>query len=152
MPKSVVKEMMPASAATVFAVLHDYGRRLEWDTLLQQAYLEPEFTEAGLGAVSVCKGRMMLGGIALRTVYVSFQPGRVAAVKMLNEPPFFRTFAASIRHFEKGENLSELAYEYNFTAKPRFLARLLHPAMNAFLAWETRKRLASLRRYLEKGC
>lgn len=152
MPKATVKETMPASATRVFAVLHDYDRRLEWDTLLQEAYLEPDFAEAGLGAISVCKGKTMLGGIALRTVYVSFKPGRVAAVKMLNRPPFFRTFAASIRHFDEGENLSELVYEYNFTAKPRFLGWLLHPVMNVFLDWETRKRLRSLKRYLEQSC
>lgn len=31
---------MPAPAEDVFDLLHDYGRRLEWDTLLRAARLE----------------------------------------------------------------------------------------------------------------
>jgi hypothetical protein len=147
MPKGRVIEIIPASARDVFALLHDYERRLEWDTLLQKAYLEPEFSQACAGAISVCQGRALLGGIALRTEYVSFQPAKVAAVKMLNRPPFFESFAASIRHRDIAENLSEIEYQYNFTAKPGWLRWLLHPLMNAVLKWETRKRLMSLKRY-----
>ena len=40
--------------------------------------------------------RGSLGRIALETVYVSFDRPRVAAVKMVNTPPFFATWAASI--------------------------------------------------------
>ena len=45
MPTVEIKEIIPASAELVFALVHDYRRRLEWDTLLREAYLEPEFTE-----------------------------------------------------------------------------------------------------------
>jgi len=74
-PTAEIKELIPASAEAVFALVHDYRRRLEWDTLLQEAYLEPEFAEAGLGAKSVCRGKRILGGFALRTEYVSFEKG-----------------------------------------------------------------------------
>ncbi len=147
MPRSISKESIPASSEEVFALVHDYEKRLEWDTLLRKAYLEPEFARAGVGAVSVCQGRWLLGGLALRTVYLTFQPGRVAAVKMLNRPPFFRSFAASIRHFAVDENSSEIVYEYHFTARPKRLQWLLHPIMNLIFGWETRKRLRALKRY-----
>lgn len=147
MPTAEIKEIIPASAEKVFALIHDYKRRLEWDTLLQEAYLEPEFIEAGRGAISVCRGKPMLGGFALRTEYVSFEKGRVAAVKMLNQPPFFDTFAASIRHIEINETRSEIIYKVNFTAKPRLLRPILHPLMRFIFIWETRKRLKALKKF-----
>lgn len=149
MPTAEIKEIIPAPAVEVFDLLHDYERRLEWDTLLRKAYLEDKFPRAGSGAISVCQGRAILGGFALRTEYVSFQRGKVAAVKMLNRPPFFDTFAASIRHSDIGENRSEIVYKVNFTARPKFLRWLLHPIMKAVFAWETKKRLASLKRFFE---
>ena len=147
MPKSEIKETIPASAVEVFDLLHDYKRRLEWDTLLQEAYLEPEFEKAEKGAISVCRGKSILGGFALRTKYVSFERGKVSAVKMLNTPPFFDKFAASIRHIDINENTSEIIYKVNFTAKPNFLRPILHPIMGKVFAWETGKRLRALKEY-----
>ena len=149
MPTAEIKEVIPASAEAVFALVHDYERRLEWDTLLSEACLEPEFSEAERGAISFCRGKLRLGGFALRTEYVSFEKGTLAAVKMLNHPPFFDTFAASIRHFEIDENNSEIIYKVNFTAKPRWLRPFLYPIMRAVLVWETRKRLKALKVFFQ---
>lgn len=147
MPTAELREMIPASAGAVFELLHDYERRLEWDTLLREAYLEPEFTVAGKGAVSVCRGKRILGGFALRTEYVSFEKGRVAAVKLLNQPPFFETFAASIRHIPINSDSSEIIYKVNFTAKPGWLRFVLHPLMRFIFVWETGKRLKALKEF-----
>lgn len=149
MPTAEIRETIPASAEKVFALLHDYERRLDWDTLLQEAYLEPEFSEAMRGAISVCRGKNVLGGFALRTEYVSFEKNKVAAVKLLNQPPFFETFAASIRHFEIDANNSEIIYKVNFTAKPKWLRWFLNPLIRTIFAWETRKRLRALKKYFE---
>lgn len=146
-----IKEVIPASAETVFDLIHDYERRLEWDTLLQEAYLEPKFTEAGLGAISVCRGRAILGGFALRTRYVSFQRGKVAAVEMLNRPPFFDSFAASIRHSVIDDHHSEVIYKVNFSAKPRFMQGVLHPLIHRIFVWETRTRLRALRDFFQSA-
>jgi hypothetical protein len=151
MPKGTVKEIISASAEDVFDLLHNYEKRLEWDTLLQKAYLEPKFETAKLGAISVCQGRAILGGFALRTKYVSFQRGKVAAVKMLNRPPFFESFAASINHQNLTDNKSEVVYTFNFTAKPKFLCFILHPIMSKIFAWETRKRLQALKDFFDKS-
>jgi hypothetical protein len=145
-----ISGILPASCETVFDLFHDYDRRLEWDTLLQAAYLENAAT-AGKGVTSVCVGRRALGGIAIRTVYVSFQRPKLAAVKMINAPAFFGTWAASIHHEEISPSESRMTYTYNFQAKPRFLAPILEPIMKAVFAWETRKRLRALRSYLEKA-
>lgn len=151
MPKGTVKEIIPVTAEEVFDLIHDYERRLEWDTLLQKAYLEPEFSESKLGSISVCQGRPILGGFAIRTEYISFQRGKVAAVKMLNQPPFFDTFAASIKHQNLSDGKSEVVYTFNFTAKPKWLRFILHPIMSRIFAWETRKRLQALKEFFEKS-
>ncbi len=147
MPTAEIREIIPASAEAVFELLHNYNRRLEWDTLLREAYLEPEFERSEKGAISVCRGKNILGGFAVRTVYVSFEPGKVAAVKMLNQPPFFDTFAASIRHRKIDDAHSEVIYKVNFTAKPRFLRPILNPIMRFVFIWETRKRLSALKNF-----
>ena len=149
MSTAEIREIIPAPAEAVFELLHDYRRRLEWDTLLQEAYLESEFSEAQRGAISVCRGKAILGGFALRTQYVSFERGKVAAVKMLNQPPFFDSFAASIRHLAIDANHSEVIYKVNFTARPRWLRPVLQPLMRIIFVWETRKRLKALKNFFQ---
>lgn len=150
MPRGTISAEIPASADEVFTLLHDYDRRLEWDTLLQEAYLTEGHTEAKLGATTVCRGRSWMGSIAMKTIYVSFRPPEVAAVKLINRVPFFEKFAASIRHRVISENSSSLEYTYNFQARPRWLRFVLHPIMSRFLKWETAKRLDALRRVFER--
>ena len=151
MPLDTVREVIRAPSAEVFRLLHNYDRRFEWDTLLQAAYLTDGYREAQVGAVSVCKGRTHLGGLELKTKYVSFRPPEVAAVKMVNRPPFFETFAATIRHHDLSHSSSSVEYKYNFTARPRCLRFILHSLMNAMLAFETKNRLRALRHFFERN-
>src|SRR5690349_17551373 len=127
MPRGTISELIPATSVEVFDLVHDYGRRLEWDTLLRAAYLDDGHTQAGMGATSICVGRLGVGGFALKTEYISFQRPRVAAVKMLNRPPFFGTWAASIRHVDTGPRQSRIVYTFSFTSRPRLLSWLLDP-------------------------
>ena len=145
-----ISESLPAPSAVVFDLLHDYQRRLEWDTLLRAAYLEGGHAVAGEGVTSVCVGRRSLGGIALRTVYVTFRRPMLAAVKMVNAPPFFGAWAASIRHEDLSASESRITYRFHFTAQPRLLRFILEPVMRAVFVWETRKRIGSLRAYLAR--
>jgi len=145
-----VTATIPASAGDVFALVHDYERRLEWDTLLRAAYLDDGHEVAAKGATSVCVGRRRLGGLALRTRYVSFDPPKVAAVEMINSPPFFGTWAASIRHVEVGPAESRITYTFHFRARPRWLAWLFEPIMLVVFRWETRKRLRALAAHFRK--
>ena len=61
-----VSEIIPVASHVAFDLIHDYTRRLEWDTLLQAAYLDGGDIAAGNERPSVCVGRRSLGGIALR--------------------------------------------------------------------------------------
>ncbi|OYV04124.1 MAG: hypothetical protein CFE26_18580, partial [Verrucomicrobiales bacterium VVV1] len=139
MPVATISVEMPVSSAEVFALLHDYDRRLEWDTLLSSAQLTRGSIRAGKDACSLCVGARRRGGIGIETRYVSFDEGRLAAVTMINAPPLFSKFAASIRH-EDREVGSIATYKLHFEAKPRWLRWLLEPVMTVVLRIETRKR------------
>jgi hypothetical protein len=147
MPRGYVSQQFDVSSAVVFAVLHDYPRRLQWDTLLSEAYLV-DAAQAALGAVAVCRAQRKLGGIALRTRYISFRPGRVAAVAMEAPTSFFLNFAAAIRHRDLASGGSVAEYRYHFLARPRWLRWLLHPFMHTLLCRETQRRLTALADYL----
>jgi len=149
MPSAAISQAMPCSAEEVFALLHNYSRRLEWDTLLKEARLTRGHTIAEKGATSLCVGKPFFGVIGIETRYLTFTPGVVAAVEMINSPPFFAHFAASIRH-QNTEQGSLLTYRFQFTARPRWLRWFLHPLMRIALAYETKKRLEALSGFLGK--
>lgn len=146
-----VSEIIPAPCSAVFDLLHDYTRRLKWDTLLRAAYLADGHTVAGKGVTSVCVGRRSLGGIALKTVYVTFDRPTLAAVKMLNSPAFFQSWAASIHHEDISDRESRITYKFHFTTKPRLLQFILDPIIERVFLWETKKRLQALRAFFARS-
>lgn len=54
-----------------------------------------------------------------------------------------------MRHQPLGAGHSRLTYIYSFRARPRWLAPVLEPVMNALLRREVRQRLRALRSYLK---
>jgi hypothetical protein len=86
----------------------------------------------------MCVGRKSLGGIPLKTVYVTFDRPMVAAVKMVNAPAFFRSWEASIRHEDISDQESRGAYQFHFVTKPRILRFILDPLMERVFLGETR--------------
>ena len=148
MPSATISEVMPCSSEKVFELLHDYSRRLEWDTLLREARLTRGHLVSAKGATSLCVGKPFFGLIGIETQYVTFTPGSIAAVEMINKPPFFDHFAASIRHQDRAEGGSVATYKFQFLARPVWIRWLLHPIMLFTLRHETTKRLKALAEFL----
>ena len=138
-----------APAQTVFDLVHDYRRRLDWDSMLCEARLLDGATVAAKGVRSRCVGDWKCFWLPIEATYVSFQTGKVAAVKMDNRPLFFDECSATIRHDEFDDGVSAVTYIYNFKSKPSYLAFLLEPIMNAMLNREVRHRLEALKSYVE---
>jgi len=151
MPRGSCSVEIEASCEAVFDVVHDYSRRLAWDSMLREARLVGGAKAAGMGVRSLCVGTWKGAFQALETEYVHFERGRVAAVKLTNRPALFRHFAATIKHEALGANRSRVTYVYSFRARPVFLAPLLEPIMYAGLRREIRARLHGLRDYLERA-
>lgn len=134
---------MPVPAEVVFDLLHDYDRRLEWDTLLRAARLEGA-AQAGPGAVAVCTARRVLGGFSFRTRYVTFRRPELAAITLVDRAPFFAGWSASIRHKPLPGGRSEAIYTLTFTGRPAWARRVIEPVALAAFRVETRRRLRAL--------
>jgi hypothetical protein len=149
MPRTSHSVEIGAPCQVVFDTVHDYQRRLAWDRMLSKATLLAGARTAGLGVRSLCVGTWRSAFLAVETEYVSFEPGRVAAVKLTNRPAFFNSFAATIKHEPLGERRSLTTYIYSFHARPQLLASALEPLMKWMLDREIRARLRALREFLE---
>jgi len=148
MPSGEISQQMPVPSDEVFAVIHDLEQRLKWDTLLAEARITSNDVMAGKGVTTLCRGKPFFGIFAMETRYTIFREGEMAAVSLINKPPFFESFTASIRH-EDNEAGSLAIYNFGFKAKPSIFRWILEPIMLKALTKETERRLASLRRYLE---
>lgn len=149
MPRESLVIDINAPCPVVFDVVHDYDCRLEWDSMLTEATLLDGATAAGVGVRSLCVGTWRSAHLGLETEYIRFEPGQVAAVKLTRRPLFFDRFAATIRHDSLAKSCCRTTYIYAFRARPRFLAPLLEPIMNAMLKREVWNRLCALRSYME---
>jgi len=141
---------MPCSSEVVFDLLHDYPRRLEWDTLLREARFTRGHSVAAVGVTTLCVGKPFFGIIGIETICLTFKRGEIASVEMINRPPFFEAFSASIRH-QDTEFGSLLTYKFRLRARPRLLRWLIEPVILLVLKHETRQRLRALAKHLESS-
>ena len=137
------------SPEEVFDLIHDYGRRLEWDPFLKEARLL-DADRAAKGVTSRCVDRNRLGGIGMDTIYVSFERPAVAAVKMVKGPMFLESFAATLRQEAIGAGRTRVTYRYNFETRPRILRAPLNVVCRWVFSREVRNRLKHLKEFLER--
>jgi hypothetical protein len=133
-----------------FDLIHDYARRLEWDPFLKGACLLDGAPAAGLGVKTLCTAHGGFGGLAMETVYITFDRPKVAAVKMTKGPAVLESFAASLRQEDIGGGSTRVTYRFHFATKPRWLRWIAGPIASALFRRETRKRLRALRAFLER--
>ncbi|MFN3153546.1 SRPBCC family protein [Bremerella sp.] len=147
--KQSVEVEIEAPSSLVFDIIHDYKRRLEWDSLLSEAKVLDPATQAAVGVSTRCVGKWTSCWMVMDTRYVSFDRGRVAAVTLVNRPWLFESFHATIRHETINDTRSRVIYIYAFACRPKWLAWVWEPMVNRLLKRETHRRLASLRCYVE---
>jgi len=135
-----------ASALQLFHWMHDYDLRAQWDTFTQSTLLDG--ATAGVGGV--VRSTAKNNGLSMDTVYVSFQPGKVAAVKMVKGPYLFDTFAGSWNFHALSPQRTRVVFSYSMTARPRWLSWLLTPAVVCVFQRETRRRIASLQAWAKQ--
>lgn len=140
-----------ANPEAVFDLIHDYPRRLDWDLFLKEACLLEGAKAAGLGVKSRCTARNGFAGLAMETVYVTFDRPNVAAVKMTKGPALLETFAASINQIDIGAGVTRVTYRFNFSTRPRWLRALIHPIAAALFRREVHERLRALKCYMERS-
>ncbi len=144
---TVVRQEMPVGIEETFDLLHDYPARLTWDTLLRRAETV-DGVPPGKGVEAVCRARWSLGGLSFRTRYLTFDRPTLAAVTLVNRPPLFATWVASIRHRPLDGGRSEVVYTLSFRCRPAVVARVIEPVALAAFRWETARRLRALSAHL----
>ncbi|WP_442969574.1 hypothetical protein [Pseudomonas sp. USHLN015] len=142
--------VMPASADATFEAFHNHRVRLQWNTLLAVAHMETGDSHPSIGAVSFNRGKGWKRLLAMRTRFVNYQPGKVAAAMLVEPTGLFESWAASMRHRDIEEGRSELIYSFSLTLRPPWLGVLLNPLANRLFAWEARRRFAALAVFLAR--
>ncbi len=140
---AVIRQELPATVEQAFDLIHDYPRRLTWDTLLREAYTV-DGRAPGKGVEAVCSAKWRLGGLSFRTRYVTFRRPELAAVTLVSSPRLFASWAASIKHHPLEDGRSAVVYTLTFRCRPR----LVEPVALLAFRWETRRRLRALARHL----
>jgi hypothetical protein len=138
-----------ADPETVFDLIHDYARRLDWDPFLKEARLVGGAAKAGVGVRSVCAAGGWFSGLAMETIYISFDRPSLAAVKMTNGPVVLSKFAASIAVEPGVMSRSTVIYRFNLRTRPGWLRFVMEPVAGRLFQRETRLRLIALKRHLE---
>ncbi len=151
MSNAAVTVEINAPSTVVFDLIHDYPRRLEWDSFLREAKLLDGALTADRGVSSRCVARWAAGGLGMDTVYVSYTRPRIAAVEMKRGPFFLKSFAASIRQESIDDETTRVTYRYKYVVRPRRLAFLIEPIVGWIFHRETQARLAALKSFLEEG-
>ncbi|MFT5094952.1 MAG: hypothetical protein ACI93T_003796 [Porticoccaceae bacterium] len=150
MSATILSVDIHATSEEVFDLIHDYSRRLDWDSFLRTASLLNGARVADVGVSSRCVARLTVGGLGMDTVYATFSRPTVAAVSMTRGPWFLRSFAASIRHDQIEDGIVCVTYRYSFKVFPGFLAFLIEPAVQWAFRRETLRRLAALKDFVER--
>ena len=135
-----------ATAKELFELTQDYTRRKEWDPLTTEAYLVNAET-AAKGELVRCTAR---NGMSMDTAYVSYQPNKVAAVKLVKGPYLFDKFAGGWRFDEVEPGLTHVRFSYNVSTRPKWLSWFLTPIVVTVFRYETRKRIRALKAYAER--
>lgn len=139
-----------APPEAVFDLIHDYGRRLEWDPFLRRAELLDDATEAGAGVRGRCVAKWRIGGMGMEFVYLSHKRPHVAAIRMTRGPWFLGRFLASLRQVAI-EGGTRVTYTFSFEPRPRWASMVLTPVFSRIFLAETRGRLRALKRHLGRG-
>lgn len=140
---------MPAPAAVVFDAFHYHQWRHQWDSLVNATHVLGGAPCPYVGARTENSGGGLLRPLAMRTRFVSYQPGKVAAATMEGRSFPFSRWAASMRHQPLPGARSLMVYTYSFECAPRGLRWLLEPITKRLFDWQTHKRFRRMRRFLE---
>lgn len=136
---------MPAERAVVFDAFHYHRWRARWDSLVRDTRIEGGAPCPSVGAVTRNAGRGWMGALAMRTQFVSYQPGVLAAAVMLGRSFPFARWAASMRHRDAPGG-SLMLYSASFEAAPAWLGPLVAAVFEA----QTRRRFARLQGFLAR--
>ena len=140
---------MPAREDIVFDAFHYHRWRMRWDSLVRKTRVQGDAPCPFVGAETESGGAGLMRLLSMKTRFVSFDPPRVATAAMVGRAFPFRRWAASMQHRGDGPDRSWLIYTYTLEVGPPALRGLLEPPVAWLFDWQTRRRFARLRTFLE---
>jgi hypothetical protein len=140
---------MPAAAEVVFDAFHYQSWRHRWDSLVHATHVLGGAPCPYVGAVTCNSGGGLLRPLAMQTRFVSYEPARVAAATMVGSSFPFVRWAASMRHRPLAEGRSVMVYTYSFECGPRMLRWAIEPVVKRVFDWQTHRRFARMRSFLQ---
>jgi hypothetical protein len=140
---------MPASEAVVFDAFHYHHWRARWDSLVSATHVLGGAPCPFVGAITHNAGAGALRGLSMQTQFISYDRPRVAAASMLGKSFPFTRWAASMRHHAVGPHQSMMVYTYSFEVAPYSLRWIIRPFVEWIFYWQTSRRFARLREFLE---
>lgn len=141
---------MAAPELVVFDAFHYHHWRHQWDTLVRDTRVEGGAPCPSVGAVTSNLGRGPLRALSMRTRFVSYEPGRVAAAAMAGQSFPFTRWAACMQHKPAAPGRSIMIYTYTFDVGPSWLRWLMEPAVQWTFDRQTRKRFAQLQQFVHR--
>ena len=133
--------IIDAAPERVFWLTQDYAKRLTWDPFLRKAELVGGATAPGVGVRAWCVAYL---GMGMETEYVSFNPPRVAAVKMTRGPGLLKTFGGTWEFEPADESKTRVTFRYFLDVRPGWLSPVLEPLARGWFSWETKRRVHAL--------
>ena len=85
----------------------------------------------------------------MEVVYISVKPPEQVAIKMLEGPLLFRTFAGAWNFKSLSSSRTQVTFRYHFEVRPRWLHLVLDPIVARILDRDMRARLAGLKAFAE---
>lgn len=149
-----------AAPETVWAAIHDYTRRLEWDTMLRRVAVDGQppsnTTPVRAGSEITQWSKWSAGGVVMTARYDACQPpsgdnDAVATVVMTRGPWFFKHFTAHAVLKRRLDGGTRCWATYKFECRPKLLRAVIKPAVIFMFRRETVARWESLRKYVETG-
>lgn len=139
---------MPAPADVVFDAFHYHFWRARWDSMVGNARVVGDAPCPFVGAETENTGGGWLGGLSMRTRFVTFDRPNMAAASMVGHSFPFSRWAASMRHRNTRPGRSVLIYVYTIESGPKALRWLMEPMVVRIFAWQTQRRFACMRKFL----
>ena len=142
---------MPANDAVVFDAFHYRCWRQRWDSLVSDTQISGGAECPFVGAQTDNVGASWMRPLSMRTEFVSYQRPHLAAARNIGRSFPFSRWAASMQHRSTGPDSSLLIYTYTFEVWPRPLRWLMEPVVQRVFDWQTRRRFARLKAFLEQA-
>ena len=125
-----------------FDLSQSYELRLDWDPFVRSQRPLGGAEHAAKGVLTETVSRHRLRMV---TQYITFRRPTLVGMKMVSGPPLFRTFSGSWRFAERDDGRVDVAFRYNFTCAPKFLAPIMERVGTWFLGRDIEKRIEAFR-------